>query len=65
MYLCVKSYNSKKKRFKNSVFFTKKYDYFIQRNDNKIKFDLRLIEINVICEVPFYFINIIIVNKIF
>jgi hypothetical protein len=26
--------------------------------------DLTLIEINVICEVPFYFINIIIIDKI-
>jgi len=28
------------------------------------KSDLTLIEINVICEVPFYFINIIIIEKI-
>jgi hypothetical protein len=31
---------------------------------NKIKSDLLLIEINVVCEVPFYFMNIIITNKI-
>jgi hypothetical protein len=28
------------------------------------KCDLTLIEINVICEVPFYFINIILIDKI-
>jgi len=28
------------------------------------KYDLTLIEINVICEVPFYFINIILIDKI-
>ena len=31
---------------------------------NDKKSDLTLIEINVICEVPFYFINIIIIDKI-
>ena len=30
----------------------------------KKKSELTLIEINVICEIPFYFINIIITNKI-
>jgi len=30
----------------------------------KKKSDLTLIEINVICEVPFYFINIILIDKI-
>jgi len=28
------------------------------------KSDLTLIEINVICEVPFYFVNIILIDKI-
>jgi len=34
--------------------------------DKKLKSNITLIEINVICEVPFYFINIviIIINKI-